>query len=188
MTLSLAIVQGFQAEIKKKVIGFGSHIQITKFDSKGQIEGLPISTNKDFYPSLSEQEGIKHIQVFANKGAILKTEKDNLGVIIKGIAQDFDWSFFEAYIKKGSKIKLDSNSKSNDILISQSIANKLNLTIGDEVLSYFIQQPPRLRKFKIHGIYNTGLGEMDDKIVIADIRHIQKVNGWEDVLNFFKLI
>lgn len=180
MTLSLAIVQGFQEEIKKKVIGFGSHIQITKFDSRSQIEGAPISTNKDFYPELEQEEGIKHIQVFANKGAILKTEKDNLGVVIKGISHDFSWDFFEQYITQGEKLKIDSNKKTNNILISETIAKKLDVKLNETVLAYFIQQPPRLRKFTISGIYNTGLGEMDEKIVMADIRHIQKINGWED--------
>ncbi|KAA3648504.1 MAG: ABC transporter permease [Bacteroidetes bacterium] len=180
MTLSLAIVQGFQTEIKKKVIGFGSHIQITKFDSKNQIEALPISINKDFYPDLKNEKGIKHIQVFANKGAILKTDEDNLGVIIKGIGSDFDWSFFENYIVEGEKLNIDSTKKTNHILISESIAKKLHLKLKDEVLCYFIQQPPRYRKFVISGIYNTGLGEMDEKVVIADIGHIQKINNWED--------
>jgi lipoprotein-releasing system permease protein len=179
MTLSLAIVQGFQEEIKKKVIGFGSHIQITKYDSRGEIDGAPISTNKNFYPNLTEEEGIKHIQVFANKGAILKTEKDNLGVVIKGIGEDFSWNFFEDYITQGEKITIDSAKKTNDILISEAISKKLNLKLNEDVLVYFIQQPPRLRKFRVKGIYNTGLGEMDEKIVIGDIKHIQKINGWE---------
>lgn len=180
MTLSLAILQGFQDEIKKKIVGFGSHIQISKYNSRGQIEGSPISTDKDFYPELSEEDGIRHIQVFANKGAILKTESDNLGVVIKGISHDFSWDFFEQYITQGEKLSLDTVGKSNNILISETIAKKLNLKLHETVLAYFIQQPPRIRKFTISGIYNTGLGEMDEKIVIADIRHIQKVNGWED--------
>jgi lipoprotein-releasing system permease protein len=180
MTLSLAIVQGFQEEIKKKVIGFGSHIQITKYDSRGQVDGDPISTNKEFYPDLSKKEGIKHIQVFANIGAILKTDKDNLGVIIKGIGEDFSWDFFENYIIEGEKISIDSNQKTNDILISETISKKLNLKLNDDVIVYFIKQPPRLRKFNIKGIYNTGLGEMDEKIVIGDIKHIQKINDWDN--------
>ncbi len=180
MTLSLAIVQGFKEEIKKKVIGFSSHIQISKYDSRGQIEGSPISTNKDFYPELQDQKGIKHIQVFANKGAILKTDEDNLGVVIKGISHDFSWDFFKDYITEGEILKIDTEKKTNNIIVSESIANKLNLKLNESVLAYFIQQPPRLRKFTISGIYNTGLGEMDDKIIMADIRHIQKLNGWEN--------
>ena len=179
MTLSLSIVQGFQAEIEKKVIGFGSHIQVTSYESKGLLENKPISKLRDFYTTLKNVEGIKHIQVFANKGAILKTKENNYGVVIKGIDNDYEWTFFEQYIKAGNRLQLDSNKKSNDILISETIAKKLKLKVGDEVLSYFVQQPPRYRKFKVGGIYNTGLGEMDERMVIADIRHIQKINNWD---------
>lgn len=179
MTLSLSIVGGFQEEIEKKVIGFGSHIQITNYQSKGIFEHKPISKNRPFYPSLDTVEGIRHIQVFANKAAILKTDENNFGVVIKGVSDDYDWSFFKQYIKQGKAPKLDGIEKSNELLISEFIANKLNLKLGDELLLYFVQQPPRLRKLKISGIYNTGLGEMDEKMVIADIRHIQKLNGWD---------
>lgn len=179
MTLSLSIVQGFQAEIEKKVIGFGSHVQITSYESKGLLENKPISKLRTFYSTLKNIEGVRHIQVFANKGAILKTKENNYGVVIKGIDNDYEWTFFEQYITTGKTLVLDSNKKSNDILISEVIANKLKLKIGDEVLSYFVQQPPRYRKFKVSGIYNTGLGEMDERMVIADIRHIQKINNWE---------
>lgn len=180
MTLSLSIVQGFQSEIKKKVVGFGSHIQISKYDSQGRASQIPISKNKPFYPDLKDKDGIKHIQVFANKPAILKANNDNLGVLIKGIDQDFDWCFFDEYLTQGHQLIPDSNKKSNDIVISEFMANKLNLALGDDLLVYFIQQPPRIRKLKILGIYNTGLSEMDEQIAIADIRHIQKVNGWEE--------
>lgn len=179
MTLSLSIVGGFQEEIEKKVIGFGSHIQITNYQSKGIIDNKPVSINRPFYPSLDTVEGIHHIQVFANKAAILKTDENNYGAVIKGVGEDYDWSFFQQYIKKGSAPNINGEGKSKEILISEFIANKLNLNLGDEILLYFVQQPPRLRKLTICGIYNTGLGEMDEKMVIADIRHIQKINGWD---------
>lgn len=179
MTLSLSIVQGFQEEIEKKIVGFGSHIQISTYNSKGLLENKPLSKNRSFVPKLKDIEGVDHVQVFANKAAILKTKENNDGVIIKGIGPDFKWTFFKQYLLEGGIPVFDSTKKSNEILISSIIAKKLKLKLGDEVLSYFIQQPPRIRKFKIKGIYNTGLGELDERTVIADIRHIQKINGWE---------
>ena len=88
--------------------------------------------------------------------------------------------FFKQYIKEGDILKIADSSRSNELLISENIAQKLQVGINDEILVYFVQQPPRLRKLKISGIYNTGLGEMDDRMVFTDIRHIQKINGWED--------
>jgi lipoprotein-releasing system permease protein len=180
MTLSLSIVQGFQAEIEKKITGFGAHIQISTYDSRGLLENKPISKNRDFVPTLLKIDGIHHIQTFANKAAILQFKENNYVVVMKGVGPDYKWSFFEQYITEGNIPKLDSSIKTNDILISSTIANKLQLKNGDEVLAYFVQQPPRTRKFKICGIYSTGFGEMDEQIILGDIQHIQKLNGWED--------
>ena len=180
MTLSLSIVQGFQAEIEKKITGFGAHIQISTYDSRGLLENKPISKNRDFVPTLLKIDGINHIQTFANKAAILQFKKNNIGVVMKGVGTDYKWSFFEQYITEGNIPQLDSSIKTNDILISSTIANKLQLKLGDDVLAYFVQQPPRTRKFNICGIYSTGFGEMDEQIILGDIQHIQKLNGWED--------
>src|SRR5690606_28390294 len=139
-----------------------------------------ISTNRDFYHQIDSIEGISHVQVYAHKGAILKTDDQNYGAVIKGISSDFDWSFFKQYIKEGDILKIADSSRSNELLIAENIAQKLQVGINDEILVYFVQQPPRLRKLKISGIYNTGLGEMDDRMVFTDIRHLQKINGWED--------
>lgn len=179
MTLSLCIVQGFQAEIEKKIIGFGSHIQITSYESKGAVEQKPISINKDFYPQIDTLDEIRHIQVFANKGAILKTEEDNYGVLLKGIDHRYEWTFFEQYLHEGRAPKIEVGEKSNEILISKKIAQKLQLVVNDELLIYFLQQPPRMRKMKVSGIYNTGLGEMDERMAIIDLRHIQKISDWD---------
>ena len=180
MTLSLSIVQGFQAEIEKKITGFGAHIQISTYDSRGLLENKPISKNRDFVTTLLRIDGINHFQTFANKAAILQFKKNNYGVVMKGVGTDYKWSFFEQYITEGKIPQLDSSIKTNDILISSTIANKLHLKLGDDVLAYFVQQPPRTRKFNICGIYSTGFGEMDEQIILGDIQHIQKLNGWED--------
>ncbi len=180
MTLSLSIVQGFQAEIEKKVSGFGAHIQISTYDSRGLLENKAISKNREFVPKLLSIPGINHIQTSANKAAILQFNENNYGVIMKGVGMDYKWTFFEQYIVEGKIPTLDSNKKSTEILISSTIANKLKLKIGDDVLAYFVQQPPRTRKFTICGIYNTGLGEMDEQMILGDIQQIQKINGWDN--------
>lgn len=182
MILSMAITTGFKDAVSEKVIGFGSHIQITNFDLNNSWEKAPVSMEQDFYPSIENEPGIKHIQVFANKSGLIKTEDQIQGILFKGIWTDFDWSFFKDKIIEGSPVIIDSAKRTDDILISKKIADKMNFALGDEVRVYFInpdEMSPRGRKFKIAGIYETGLEEFDDLYLIGDIRHIQKLNGWQ---------
>ena len=180
MIIALSIVSGFQREIRNKVIGFGGHIQITKYDSQNTYEATPIDKNQAFYPSLDTVEGIKHIQIFATKAGIIKTNEDIYGVIVKGIGSDFDWSFFNDKLKEGSPIIIDTANPTNDIIISQTIANKMNIKLHDKMFLYFIQTDGQLRPkdFIVKGIYQSGLEQFDNIYVITDITHIQKRNNW----------
>ncbi|MBL4657245.1 MAG: ABC transporter permease, partial [Flavobacteriales bacterium] len=157
MIISIAIVTGFKSEIRSKVIGFGSHIQITNFDSNSSYEPSPIDKEQHFYPSLSEVEGIRHIQIYATKAGIIKTGDEIEGIVLKGVGSDFDWDFFNSKIEEGKALNIVEESKSNDILISRYTADKLNLHVDDKLFMYFIQQEQRIRKFTVAGIYNTGL-------------------------------
>lgn len=181
MIIAMAIVTGFQNQISDKVIGFGSHIQINKYDFNTSYESDPISKNQAFYPSLDTLEGVRHIQVYAYKAGIVKTREYIQGVVLKGIGDDFDWSFFNKKVIEGNPINLTNDKKSNDVLVSKTLANKLKLKIGDDLRIYFISNEnssPRGRKFAIIGIYETGLGEFDNLFILADIRHIQQLNRW----------
>jgi lipoprotein-releasing system permease protein len=178
MIIAVSIVTGFKKQISEKVIGFGSHIQITNYDANASLEAKPIEKNQSFYPSMNNAEGIRHIQVFANKAGIIKTDNDIQGVILKGIGSDFDWDFFKDKIVSGKSFVVKDCTKTNDILISKIIAQKLKLKVGDDFIMHFIQDPPRMRKFKITGIYETGMEEFDKLYVIGDIFHVQKLNDW----------
>lgn len=180
MTLSLTIVEGFQAEIKNKISGFGAHISVFKYQSRGLNESEPLSTQRDFIERLKNLDNIKLVQPYAYKGAVLKTEVENQAIILKGVNNQYNWSFFDQYLVEGKTPLFKREERSNEVLISQKVAKKLNLTIGDSFLLYFIQQPPRFRKFVISGLYNTGFGEMDDQIIVGDLRHIQKINDWSE--------
>lgn len=184
MIIALSIVSGFQREIRNKVIGFGGHIQITKYDSQNTYEATPIDKNQAFYPSLDTVEGIKHIQIFATKAGIIKTNEDIYGVIVKGIGSDFDWSFFNDKLKQGTPIVIDTANPNNDIIISQTIANKMNIKLHDKMFLYFIQTDGQLRPkdFIVKGIYQSGLEQFDNIYVITDIAHIQKRNNWSNNL------
>lgn len=181
MILTLAVVTGFQKEIRDKVIGFGSHIQITNYDNNESFEGTPIDRNQSFLAELKKNTSIRHIQSFATKAGIIKTKNELQGVVVKGVGNDFDWEFFRKNIIAGEPFTVSDSGKSDKILISKFHAEKLKLKLNDTLIIYFIQnQQQRARKFSVCGIYQTGLGDMFDQIyVIADIAHIQKLNGWK---------
>ena len=182
MLLTLSVVTGFQNEIRSKVIGFGSHIQITHFDLNNSEELQPISKNQSFYPFIDTVEGIRNIQVYAIKAGIIKTKSEVHGVVLKGIDKDFDWSFFKQNIISGNAFSIIDTVKNDSVLISKIISDKLNLKIGDKFRVYFVQEPIRQRAFVVGGIYATGMEQLDGSLILGDIKHIQKLNDWEDDL------
>lgn len=180
MIVAVSIVSGFQREIRNKVIGFGSHIQITSYDSQNTYEANPINKKQAFYPGLAKVDGIKHIQIFATKAGIIKTKEEIYGVVVKGVGDDFDWSFFKQNLVEGDVFKV-SDEVDNDIIISNHIAKKMKLNVGDKMFVYFIQQNGQMRPkdFIVKGIYQTDLEGFDNLYVLTDIAHIQKRNGWD---------
>ncbi len=180
MIIATAIVTGFKNEIRDKVIGFGAHIQILNYDSNTSFETKPVNKNQEFYPQMVNLPGIKHIQVFGTKAGIIKTETDIQGVVLKGVGSDFDWTFFKRNLTDGVAFRVTDTIKTNKVLISKYIAQLLKLKVGDSFSMYFVQEPPRIRKFTVSGLYETSLEEFDKIYVIADIGHIQKLNNWSD--------
>ncbi len=189
MILSVAIVTGFKEQVRQKVIGFGSHILISNYDTNNSYEAYPISKNQSFYPDIEKVKGIKHIQVFATKAGIIKTKTDFQGVVLKGVAPDFDWSFFNQNIIEGSSFKITNGYKTDSVLISKYLASLLKLKIGDPLFMYFISDPIKMKRFKIAGIYSTDLQELDKLFVIGDIGHVQRLNDWsENQISGFEIL
>ena len=181
MIISMAIVTGFQREITDKVVNFGADIIITEYSNLNAIEPQPVSKKQEFYPSLMEIDGIRHMQVFATKAGIVKTDEEIEGVVVKGVGADFDWSFFKQHLVAGDVFETSDESRSKNILISEVISNKLKLDVGNRMQVFFIQdEKQRARIFDVTGIYKTGLAEYDERYVITDITHIQRLNGWNE--------
>jgi lipoprotein-releasing system permease protein len=182
MLLALAVMNGFQGEIRKKVTGFGSHIQITGYDSNESLEADSMSRFQPSVDALKQQSNIRHIQVYATKAGLVKAGDQLSGVVLKGIDRDFDWSFFKQNLREGNIINLpaDSDSSSTEVLISRFIAKRLKLNVGDKFRMYFLRESEtRQRAFKVAGIYETGLTDgFDDRFIICDIRQVQKLNNW----------
>jgi lipoprotein-releasing system permease protein len=190
MILSVAIVTGFQQEIRNKVIGFGGHIQITHYDANISYESSPLEKDRSLLDDIAGISGVKHLQVFANKPGIIKTENDIQGVVLKGVDGDFEWSFFGERLFEGNVLEFADSATSNNILLSKKVAALLKLHPGDDVRMFFIiDDLVRARRFTIGGIYETGLDEFDEMFVLCDIRHIQRLNGWaEDQVAGFEIL
>jgi len=179
MIITVAVITGFKREISEKTIGFGSHIQIVNYDRNLSYETVPISTEVNFLPEIMEIKGIRHIQKFGLKPGIIKTDTDMQGVVLKGIDTDFDWSFFEKNLTEGNILTLNDSTSTNGVVISRTISQLLRLNVGDTFDMFFVQEPPRIRRFTVEGIYNSQMAEFDKLFVICDLKHIQRLNGWK---------
>ena len=179
MIVAVAITSGFKEEIGRKVTGFAADIQITNLDGNHSLYNMPpIATNQPFMSELKENSEIRHIQQFCIKPGIMRSVGEIQGVILKGVTKDFEWDFFRNNMVEGSVFQLSDSTTSNDIILSKHIAKLLQLNLGDDVIVYFIQNPPRARRLTVTGIYNTGLVELDKKFAVVDMRHIQDLNSW----------
>ncbi|MBP6230365.1 MAG: ABC transporter permease [Paludibacteraceae bacterium] len=178
--ISVAIVTGFKQEIQGKVIGFGSHIQVTSLSNNTTYDTPPIIFPDSLIQSLKGVEGVKHVQRFSTKPAIIKTDNEFQGIVIKGIDNQFNWDFFAKNLVAGTTLQLADSTTSNDVIISEALATTLQLKVGDDFLCYFVKDNIRARKFKIKGIYNSHFSDFDKLFVLADMRHIQRLNGWEE--------
>ena len=178
MIVSVAIVTGFKNEISDKVTGFGAHIQILNLDSNLSYETLPIPAGLESVESIREMDGVKNLQPFAIKAGIIKTGNEIHGAVLKGIDQSYNWDFINKHITEGEVLKLSDSVRSNQVILSEKMANLLKLGIGDRFTMYFIQDPPRARTFTIQGIFNTSLEEFDQLYIYADIKQLQRLNNW----------
>lgn len=178
MILALSIVIGFKKEVRNKVVGFGSHIQITNLNNTTSYETLPVAVTPGLLDTLSHETGIAHAQIYATKPSIIKTDSAFQGIILKGVGEDYDWDFFKKNMIDGKIINPDDTTITNQVIISKNIADKLNLKTGDSFISYFVQERSA-RKFNITGIYSTNFEDYDKLFVITDIRLIQRLNKWQ---------
>lgn len=179
MLISASVVIGFQKAVKQKVAAFHSHIQISKFDFNDSYELPPITMDTAVYNSIKKMPNIESISPFALKGGIIKTDDFIHGVVFKGVDKSFNWKTFDDYLIKGEILQLNDSSTQKEVIISKLIADKLQLDTGMSIVIYFIQEPPRLDKFKIKGIYQSGFEDFDDRYVFSDIKKIQQLNKWD---------
>ncbi|RXJ49374.1 ABC transporter permease [Gelidibacter gilvus] len=192
MLIAIATGIGLQQKIRDKVVAFNGHVSITNFDSNVSDESeIPISKNQDFYPQFKNIDGIRHVQATATKFGVIRTATDFEGVVLKGVGSDYDWRYFKEFLVEG-RLPDYLGEMSNEVLISQYLANRLQFKLGENFQTVFkkesIDEMPFLRAFNIVGIYNSGMSELDEKFVITDIRHVQRLNKWtEDQVGNFEV-
>ena len=207
MIVATALITGFKNEISSKIFGFWGHIHIVSSQINRSFEVIPVSVDQDFYPSLDTirqldylgenrvlgikvgkemifhqtKGGIRHIQKFAHMPGIIKTKKELEGIILKGIGEDFDWDNMANYLIEGGPIEMKEGEKaSQGIIISEQTSKRLNISVGSQFIVHFVVDGDQLkRRFKVKGLYKTGLEEYDKKFALVDIRHIQQLLGWD---------
>lgn len=180
MIVSVCVVLGFKHTIQAKVIGFGSHIQVTNFVSQTESEQYPIAASDSMMKAIRSISGVRHAERFAYQQGILKTDSDFLGIVLKGVGSEWDSTFIHENMVEGSIPRFSDTSSSNKILISQSIASKLKLKQGQRVFAYFIDNSGvRIRRFTIQGIYQTNLSQYDSYMCFTDLNTAVKLNGWQ---------
>ena len=179
MIVSVSVVLGFKHTIRDKAIGFGSHITVAEFSTINGINQYPICMDDSMVNLLRKINGVKHVQRFAMTQGILKTENDFLGVMFKGVDEQFDTTFVHQYLVEGTIPTFSGTSSKQQILISKLMADKLQLHAGQSVYAYFINNNVRARKFTIAGIYQTNLKKYDEVICFTDLYTAVKINSWE---------
>lgn len=179
MLISIAVINGFQGEIKQKVTGFSSHVQITHYQLNRSFKSRQIKLSQGSLDSIQQVKQVRHVQAFANKPGILRAGETIKGVVLRGTGPHFDWNTFKDQIQRGRKLAWSEKSPSSGIILARELADQLRVDTGSEVVMYFVQKPTRVRKFTVTGIFNTGLEDIDEAFALADIRHIRQLNSWD---------
>lgn len=180
MILAVAIITGFKQEVNEKIVGIGSHIRISNFDSNHSFESQPIIRDSVFINTLLETGDIKAVQAYATKPGIIRTNEQIQGIILKGYDDSFDPTFFNENLIAGTPVNFGDKKRTDSVLISKSTADALQLNVGDKFNTYFFYKTKiRARRFIVGGIFRTNLTEFDEAFLLCDLRHIQRLNQWE---------
>ena len=179
MIISLSVIFGFKREIAAKLSGFGSHVQIVNLDGNVSYETVPISKNQPFLSQIRSVRNFSGMYPYAVTIGIPRGERAMQGVVLKGVDSTYDWSFFRQNLVEGELPDVQSGVRTKDIAVSRSLADLLEVSVGDPLEMLFIQDPPRRDLFRVAGIYDTQFSEIDHMMVLTDLRNVQRLNGWD---------
>ena len=179
MIIAVAVAVGFKSEVRNKVIGFGSHIQITNLDAVNSYETHPIVAGDSMMAALAAYPQISHVQRFSTKPGMIKTDDAFQGMVLKGVGPEFDPRFMQEYLLEGEIPVFSDSVSCNQILISKALATKMKLKLGDKIYTYYIQDDVRARRLTIAGIYQTNFSEYDNLFLLTDLNLVNRLNGWQ---------
>ena len=180
MIVAVAVVIGFKHEVRDKVVGIGSDITVTNFDAQKSYETVPVSASDSLLDVLRSTEGVKHVQRYSTKPGMIMTDDNFLGMVLKGVSQEYDWTFLSKHLQEGEIPAFSDTASTNRALISRTIANKLHLKTGDKLYTYYIDgEKVRARRLEVSGIYQTNFSIYDDLFLLTDLYTVNRLNSWK---------
>ena len=180
MIVSVAVVIGFKHEVRDKVVGLGSDLVITNFDAQKSYETIPVEAGDSLLDELRATVGVKHVQRYSTKPGMIMTGEDFLGMVLKGVASEYDFSFLQKHLVAGEIPAFSDTASSNRVLVSQTIANKLKLNLDDKLYTYYIEgKNVRARRLQVAGIYQTNFTAFDDLFLVTDMYTVNRLNNWK---------
>ena len=180
MIVAVAVVIGFKHEVRDKVVGIGSDITITNFDAQKSYETVPVVAGDSLLDALRAMEGVKHVQRYSTKPGMIMTEDNFLGMVLKGVSQEYDWKFLKEHLQEGEIPSFTDSASTNRTLVSRTIANKLNLKLGDKLYTYYISaENVRARRLEVAGIYQTNFSIYDNMFLLTDLYTVNRLNAWK---------
>lgn len=180
MIVAVAVVIGFKHQVRNKVVGIGSDITITHFDAQKSYETVPVVASDSLLEALKAMEGVKHVQRYSTKPGMIMTEDNFLGMVLKGVSQEYDWEFLKNHLQEGEIPVFSDTASTNRTLISRTIANKLHLKVGDKLYTYYIEgDNVRARRLSVAGIYQTNFALYDDLFLLTDLYTVNRLNSWK---------
>lgn len=180
MILSIAIIKGFKTEIQDKVRGFLGDIQITRYDLNSSFENSPFVLDEATRKQLQNNPNTQYFYPYATKPAIISANDEIEGINFKGVDKTYNWDYIKQHIISGTIIDFaDSAAAMQELLVSNYTASRLKLKTGDDFIMYFVQSQLRPRKFKIVGIYDIGVEDIDKGFVLGNLNIVKRLNNWK---------
>ena len=180
MILALAVIMGFKREITRKVVGFMAHVEVADLRSLRSLESQPVRLGGELERIIRSVEGFSSLSPYAVRGAIVRTDAGMQGVMPKGVDGQYAWSFLADHLVEGALPRVGDSIRTKDVLIGRAVAGELALAVGDRVEMLFVEpgEAPRRDRFRVSGIYDSGMEEMDRQVAMTDLRNIQRLSGW----------
>ena len=181
MIVAVAVVIGFKHQVRDKVTGLSLDLLITNFDQQKSYETVPIEASDSLLQILCGVDGVKHVQRYSTKPGMIMTDENFLGMVLKGVADEYNWNYLKAHLVEGEIPAFSDTASTNRVLVSKPIASKLHLHLGDKLYTYYIEgERVRARRLEVAGIYQTNFAMFDDMFLLTDIYTVNRLNNWKN--------